>query len=77
MGRFLLPWPLKPTVGVLCWYIRRGRKGGSRIMWFCSGAEGKNECEQGVTHGSCDKDVTTRQPSLLLEVNYNIILRLQ
>lgn len=30
-------------------------------MWFCSGAEGKNECEQGVTRGSCDKDVTKRQ----------------
>lgn len=27
-----LLWPLKPTMGVLCWYIKRGRKGGSRIM---------------------------------------------
>lgn len=27
-----LLWPLKPTMGVLCWYIKTGRKGGSRIM---------------------------------------------
>lgn len=26
-----LLWPLKATLGVLCWYIRRGRKGGSRV----------------------------------------------
>lgn len=27
-----LLWPLKPTMGVLCWYMKRGRKGGSRKM---------------------------------------------
>lgn len=32
-----LLWPLKPTLGVLCWYIKTGRKGGSRIMQ-CSAA---------------------------------------
>ncbi len=25
-------WPLKPSMGVFCWYIKQGRKGGSRIM---------------------------------------------
>ena len=36
--RFPFLWPLKPTMGVLCWYIKRGRKGGSRITQWSAAA---------------------------------------
>lgn len=47
----LLLWPLKPTMGVFCWYIKRGRKGGSRTMQ-CSAVAQRTRmsvCEQLTT----------------------------
>lgn len=53
-----LLWPLKPTMGVLCWYIKTGRKGGSRIMQCGAEAQRARVCGcvcvcEAVTHRSC------------------------
>lgn len=45
-----LLWPLKPTMGVLCLHIKRGRKGGSRIMQ--SGAA-EQRARMSTTEGVC------------------------
>ena len=45
-----LLWPLKPTMGVLCLHIKRGRKGGSRIM-LCGAAA--QRARMSTTEGGC------------------------